>query len=206
MSANPKPVDAPVSTLPRDGRRARRHRSRDLAVDALLDLLDEGVPRPTAQQVAERSGVSLRSIFRIFDDVDSLHSEAAARQFERNRHLYVDVPPTGPLDRRIKAMVEMHERLYSTVAPVRRAAKRAASASPGLAASLELAHKWLRAEVDRAFGPELTQLDAPATTAAVELLLSFEAWDHLASVQELGVTARRSAVIGAVTTLLAPAG
>ena len=60
-----------------DGRRARRHRSRDLAVDALLDLLDEGVVRPTAQQVAERSGVSLRSIFRIFDDVESLNAAAS---------------------------------------------------------------------------------------------------------------------------------
>ena len=71
-----------------DGRRARRHRSRDLAVDALLDLLNEGVVRPTAQQVAERSGVSLRSIFRIFDDVESLNAAACARQVTRVRHLF----------------------------------------------------------------------------------------------------------------------
>jgi hypothetical protein len=147
----------------------------------------------------------LRSIFRIFDDVDTLHSAAAARQLERSRHLYVDVPPTGPLDRRIKAMVDMHERLYSTVAPIRRAAMRAATASPGLAASLGVAYRWLSAEVARAFGPELAEADTPSTTAAVELLLSFDAWDHLASVQGLSVSARRAAVIGAVTTLLAPA-
>src|SRR5690606_18967978 len=42
------------SAVPSDGRRARRHRSRDLVVDAMLDLLNEGVLRPTAQQVAER--------------------------------------------------------------------------------------------------------------------------------------------------------
>ena len=76
---------------PVDGRRARRQRSRDLVVDALLDLLNAGVVRPTAQQVAERSGVSLRSIFRIFDDVETLHAAAAAEQLARVRHLFVDV-------------------------------------------------------------------------------------------------------------------
>ena len=86
-----------------DGRRARRHRSRDLAVDALLDLLGEGVLRPTAQQVAERSGVSLRSIFRIFDDVETLNAAAAARQLSRVRHLFVDVMPTGTLPERVGA-------------------------------------------------------------------------------------------------------
>ena len=64
-------------------------------VTALLDLLDEGVIRPTAQQVAERSGVSLRSIFRIFDDVESLNAAACARQVTRVRHLFIDVPAEG---------------------------------------------------------------------------------------------------------------
>ena len=90
----------PDPAPPVDGRRARRHRSRDLAVDALLDLLGEGVLRPTAQQVAERSGVSLRSIFRIFDDVESLNAAACARQLSRVRHLFVDVPADGHARRR----------------------------------------------------------------------------------------------------------
>src|SRR5438105_5049795 len=122
----------PPSAIPRDGRRARRHRSRDLAVDALLDLLTEGVTRPTAQQVAERSGVSLRSIFRIFDDVDTLHTEAAARQLERTRHLFVEVPATGTTAARITTVVELHDRLFRSVAPVRRAAIRAAPESAAL--------------------------------------------------------------------------
>ena len=112
-----------------DGRRARRHRSRDLAVDALLDLLNEGVVRPTAQQVAERSGVSLRSIFRIFDDVESLNAAACARQVTRVRHLFVDVPADGTLDTRIDQFVTINGRLYESIAPVRRAALRIAPES-----------------------------------------------------------------------------
>src|SRR5688572_25034848 len=94
-----------VADLPVDGRRARRHRSRDLAVDALLDLLNEGIARPTAQQVAERSGVSLRSIFRIFDDVQSLHMAASERQMSRVRHLFVDIVASGTLEERVQATV-----------------------------------------------------------------------------------------------------
>ena len=138
-----------------DGRRARRHRSRDLAVDALLDLLNEGVVRPTAQQVAERSGVSLRSIFRIFDDVESLNAAACARQVTRVRHLFVDVPAEGTLDTRIDQVVTINGRLYESIAPVRRAALRAAPESAAVQETLARARGWVRAEVERVFAEEL---------------------------------------------------
>jgi AcrR family transcriptional regulator len=190
-------------TVPRDGRRARRHRSRDLAVDALLDLLTEGVTRPTAQQVAERSGVSLRSIFRIFDDVDTLHSEAAARQLERTRHLFVEVPATGSRAARIDTVVDLHDRLYRSVAPVRRAAIRAAPESAALRNQLALGRTWLRAEIERVFAQELAaHADDGATLAGVELALTFEAWDQLASGQELNGPARRAAMVRLLTALL----
>jgi AcrR family transcriptional regulator len=198
-------VESPTSAnVPRDGRRARRHRSRDLAVDALLDLLSEGVTRPTAQQVAERSGVSLRSIFRIFDDVDTLHTEAAARQLERSRHLFVDVKATGSTGERIDAVVELHDRLYRSVAPVRRAAIRAAPESPALRDQLSMARTWLRGEIERVFAAELGALDdGGATLSGVELVLSFEAWDQLAAGQELAGPARRATMTRLLQALLA---
>lgn len=174
-----------VDDVPEDGRRARRHRSRDLAVDALLDLLSEGVLRPTAQQVAERSGVSLRSIFRIFDDVDTLHTTAAARQLSRVRHLFVDVAPVGTLDDRIDAMVTINTRLYESVAPVRRAALRAAPESAALQEQLARVRGWLRAEIERVFAPELATAANPSAASALELIMSFEAWDQLRTAQEL---------------------
>ncbi len=173
--------------VPEDGRRARRHRSRDLAVDALLDLLSEGVVRPTAQQVAERSGVSLRSIFRIFDDVETLHATAATRQLSRVRHLFVDVAAVGTVEERVDAMVEINARLYESVAPVRRAALRTAPESAPLREQLRRVRGWLRSEIDRVFAQELaTEANRPLA-AAVELLMSFEAWDQLRTAQELTV-------------------
>jgi len=192
-------------SAPADGRRARRHRSRDLAVDALLDLLGEGVLRPTAQQVAERSGVSLRSIFRIFDDVETLNTAASARQLSRVRHLFIDVMPTGSLPDRVSEVVAINGRLYESIAPIRRAALRSAAESPALQEQLARARAWVRAEVERVFAPELA--DAPRdTAAALELVLSFEAWDQLRATQGVGPTRAAATVNRIVTSLLTADG
>lgn len=194
--------DAAAEAVPVDGRHARRHRSRDLAVEALLDLLSEGVPRPTAQQVAERSGVSLRSIFRIFDDVQSLHTAASARQMERVRHLFVDIVATGTLEERVRATVATTSRLYESVAPIRRAALRTAPESPTLQLQLSRARGWLRTEIDRVFADELARADDPDVAAAVEAVLSFETWDQLRSAQVRSPGRAAASVTKAVLALL----
>ena len=192
-----------IDEIPEDGRRARRHRSRDQAVDALLDLLAEGVPRPTAQQVAERSGVSLRSIFRIFDDVDTLHTAAAKRQLARVRHLFVDVTSTGPAEDRVAEMVEINSRLYESVAPVRRAALHAAPGSDALHEHLSRVRGWLRGDIERVFAPELaTRSDARRKAGALEVLLSFEAWDQLRTFQGQSPSEAAATVREAVLALL----
>lgn len=193
----------PLEAVPADGRHARRHRTRDLAVDALLDLLGEGIVRPTAQQVAERSGVSLRSIFRIFDDVQGLHAAASARQLARVRHLFVDIPATGALAQRVKATVTATSTLYESVAPIRRAALRAAPESEVLQTQLRRARGWLRAEIDRVFGEELARSGDGDVAAAVEAILSFEAWDQLRSGQGRSASRAAASVTRTLHALLA---
>lgn len=191
-----------IDDEPVDGRRARRQRSRDLVVDALLDLLNESVVRPTAQQVAERSGVSLRSIFRIFDDVETLHAAAASQQLARVRHLFVDVAAVGSVEQRVDEIIELNARLYESVAPVRRAALRTAPESPPLREQLGRLRMWMRAEIDRVFASELR---AGPSAAALEALFSFEAWDQLRVAQQLPVDEAGQVVRTAALAVLAAA-
>jgi TetR/AcrR family transcriptional regulator of autoinduction and epiphytic fitness len=62
-------------------------RSRRAVVEAFIDLLNEGVLQPTTQQVSDRSGVSPSTIFRLFEDLDGMYSEAFSVQTERVAHL-----------------------------------------------------------------------------------------------------------------------
>ncbi len=195
-------VMADDERTPADGRRARRQRSRDLAVDAMLDLIDEGVLRPTAQQVADRSGVSLRSIFRIFEDVQSLHEAATARHLSRVGHLFVPIVAEGDLPARAAATAASLGRLYEAVGPIRRAALRLAPESEVFGDRLAQAQRWLRAELDRVFAPELEHLGLPARRAALEAMCSFEAWDQLRRGQGLAEPQAVEVVAAAVVELL----
>lgn len=187
--------------VPADGRRARRQRSRDLAVDALLDLIDEGVLRPTAQQVADRSGVSLRSIFRIFEDVQSLHEAATARHLSRVGHLFVPIEAHGDLVERADATARSLGRLYEAVGPIRRAALRLAPESEVFADRLRQARRWLAGELDRVFQPELEDAH-PNRRAALEAMCSFEAWDQLRRGQGLAEAPAAEVVREAIVDLL----
>ena len=62
---------------PADGRAARSHRSRRAIVNAMRELHAEGDHRPTAPRVAERAGVSLRTVWQQFADMETLLVAAA---------------------------------------------------------------------------------------------------------------------------------
>src|SRR5829696_7731046 len=106
----------------RDGRTVRAERTRQALVDALLALLEEGDMRPTAERIAERAGVSERSVFQHFPDREALFEAVARQQYERIVPTLTPVDASLPLPERLDAFVEQRARLLETVTPVRRAA------------------------------------------------------------------------------------
>ena len=88
-------------------------------------------------------------------------------------------------------MVAINGRLYESIAPIRRAALRLAPESPALQEQLARARGWVRGEVERVFADELAAAAAATPWPAVELALSFEAWDQLRTAQGLSPARRR---------------
>jgi AcrR family transcriptional regulator len=165
-----------------DGRNRRRLHSFDRAVDAVLDLIGEGNRAPTAQQIAARSGISIRTVFRLTSDVDSLHAAAVSRQVERLAPLYVALDGEGPLPVRINALVENRASIFETIAPVRRVAERLAASSATIADGLTRSHQLLRAQVREVFATELGHLPSGRrrdVLNAADVASSWEAWDQL---------------------------
>jgi TetR/AcrR family transcriptional regulator, regulator of autoinduction and epiphytic fitness len=111
-----------TSHLRVDGRNARSERTRGAVATALLELLQGGHLRPTAAEIAERAGVSLRSVFQHFEDLESLYAAVADAQMERLLRYISPEAGAGPLAERVSSFVERRAELLETITPVRRAA------------------------------------------------------------------------------------
>ena len=166
-----------------DGRTARRDRNRDAVLDAVLELFTEGNLDPAPEDVARRSGVSLRSVYRYVADKEDLARAAIGRHVERVAHLFL-VPDIGegPLDDRINRFVVSRLKLYEAVAATYRAARLRAPASPVIAAQLENGRQRAREQLLLHFAQELEALKSTERRnvgALADVLCSVEAIDHL---------------------------
>jgi len=177
----PDGAEAPAGVV--DGRSLRRRNSFERAVDALLDLIERGNPAPTAQQIADHAAMSVRTVFRLTADLESLHAAAVQRQMERTAHLYdMPLPTAGSLRTRIRALLAHRVRVLETIAPVRRVAARLAGESPRIAEGLELQHLLLRTQVAEVFEPELSRLPRSRRLDALhaaDVAAGWETWDQL---------------------------
>lgn len=178
-----------------DGRTARRDRNRDAVVDAVIELFLAGIVDPSAAQIAQRAGVSLRSVFRYFDDIGSLRNAAIERHFARVAPLFaLDRIGEGPLPDRIHRFVAARLRLHAGVAVPARVATANASRSPMLADRLSRARQELRTQLEAMFAPELARLTPSVrrgTVATLDALCSLEGIDHLTI--RLGLTSTQAA-------------
>ncbi|HEY8513967.1 MAG TPA: TetR/AcrR family transcriptional regulator [Candidatus Binatia bacterium] len=188
-----------------DGRLARSERSRRAVVTALLDLLEGGNVRPTAAQIAQRAGVSLRSVFQHFESIETLFAAAADLQMERLAPLLVPTPASGELGERIAMLVARRSRLLEAITPVRRASLRVEPFSKEVSTRLEAARARARAEVERVFAQELDARPAAQRrelAAALGAAASWSVWENLRRHQGLSVERARKVMTLMLTALL----
>jgi AcrR family transcriptional regulator len=194
---------APVAEA--DGRHLRREQNREAALDALVALFAEGVYQPSTADVAERAGISPRSLFRYFDDVEDLTRAAIERQLAAAFALLdLDVRPDDPTAAKVRHLVEVRCRLFDAIAPAARAARGYALRHQVVAAHLADGRDHLRRQVRRLFGPELEHAGTGALPL-VDVLCSFETYELLRYDQRLSRTATVAALVRGVTALVAPA-
>ena len=169
--------------VPADGRAARALRTREAIVEACIAMVEEGDLRPTAPRLAERAGVSVRSVFQHFDDLPSLHIAVIERISERMAALVVP-PDTGlPLDERIARFVEHRSALLEAATPFRRAAQVHGPFAPEIRRAITQAESYLTAEVAATFAPELDAVADPderrELLEALAVAAAWSPWDVL---------------------------
>ncbi len=176
-----------------DGRVLRRERNRSEIVDALLDLLHEGHMDVSAATIARRAGLSERSIFRYFDDLDDLYRAVCAVQFERERkHAEIDSFRTGSTADKIDHFVAQRVRLFTSIGNVGRASRVFAHRNLVIAKQLKRARTLLHRQVADHFADELAALparerDYVATT--IDSLSNFESFTIMRNDYDMTIAA-----------------
>lgn len=193
---------------PVDGRRLRAAHNRDAVVGAVIDILREqdGGPIPGAAEVAKRAGVSERTVFRHFADLDALFIAAAARQRPTLLEYLGPRPDMKELDRRISAVVRLRGRLYEEVAPVRRVAAALAEEHSSLAEVIEEANRFARDQLADVFGRELQRAgrERALVLDELELASSWPVWEALRTSKRATPERARRVMGGLISAVLGP--
>lgn len=168
---------------PKDGRVARAVRTRKAVADALLNLIAEGDLRPTSKIIAERAGVSERTIFQHFEDLETLFSAAADRVGDRILTNLKDIPADGPFENRLQLYMDELVYLHEAMTPVRRASRLHEPFSTVLSGALDWLRLTLRRGLERVFSIELAAWpegeDRQDAIETLALIVSWSSWETM---------------------------
>jgi AcrR family transcriptional regulator len=164
-----------------DGRTLRRTRNRTAVIVALLDMIREGDLHPAAADIANRAGVSHRSIFRYFDDLDDLARTAIDHAFAESRPLST-IPDLGKgtLAARVGALVTARLDLFEFVDGPLRMARLRADTIPSIDEGIAAVAEVFRSQISQHFASELSDVAPHETGALVDAVLVLTSWDAYA--------------------------
>jgi AcrR family transcriptional regulator len=185
---------------PLDGRRRRGQDNRARIVAAMMQIVQGGEVAPSAEQVAALADVGLRTVFRHFQDMDSLYREIA-RIKEGEVRVILDPPMQAEDWRgRLSELIARRAQVFETIAPFRRAADAFKHRSKFLGSDYARLVRELRERLVRVLPKEIAA--APAKVEALDLLMSFEAWARLRREQDLSPEAAQRVVEQAVAAIV----
>jgi AcrR family transcriptional regulator len=180
-----------------DGRHLRSAASRRRILKAMLELVHEGNPDPAAEAVAARARVGLRTVFRLFRDMESI----CAEMLKPERQDFVDcflarfTAPRGPS--RVRELFGRLSRLYERGMPLRRAGVIRRYSSPSLAAAIKELDDTIAAFL------QLQLPDDPDRLDMLNLLMSYEAWIRMRDSQQLTYERTLATLTAAINRYLA---
>ena len=165
-----------------DGRRLRSERTRQFIIDAYLALLSESARPPTALQIAERAGYSVRSIFERFPDLLALSLAAADHAFVQANTEAAVRNTDADRATRIRTQVETRATVCERWLPLWRTLNANQHQSEALRQRIGAVRTamWQRLEI--MYQPELVSMAEPGRMrilVALEAITDFESWARM---------------------------
>jgi TetR/AcrR family transcriptional regulator of autoinduction and epiphytic fitness len=171
-----------------DGRLARSHRTRAAIAEALVELLDEGNPQPTIDEIAVRASVAPRTVFQHYADRETLFAVVSDYRAAQLEVLAGQIDVAAPLEVRIDEVVAQRLRVYEFIAGVRRGALLMEPFSEAVHEALDGFRASKRAELRRVFATEIRALpegERATLAAALGAAAAWSTWEALRTHQQL---------------------
>ena len=198
MTAQPsKPVKPEAAN---DGRRLRSETSRLRIVEAMIALVSEGLAMPPAEAVAVRAGVGLRTVFRLFEDMDGLYRGIQAVMTERLGGLLEGPIVAADWRQAVDILIDRRAEAYEMILPLQIAADSPRTRSPALR---EGRGRLVQAQRDTLVAVLPAEVRADAELVhALDLAVSFEAWRRLRTDQKADIPTARAVMRRTALALL----
>ena len=200
MAVKAEPVAKKEKT---DGRKQRSARSRDKIKTSILTLIRAGIYSPRAIDISEHSGLSMRTVFRHIDDMESLLREIAGdvqkEVLPRFLQPYTATDWRGQLDENIARRVAVWE----DILPIRMSASLSRFRSKFLLEEYQQVLELERAGL-RSVLPDSIRGDEVLFRALNEVT-GIGCWLNLRMDQELSPNAAEAVVRRTVDALIARA-
>lgn len=191
-----------------DGRVARRERNQNAVLDVVLEMFTEDMLFPTIEQASQRSGLSLRSLYRYYADPGELIEAAIERSREQAVELtHLPHIGQGPFDQRLADFASMRVRLYEANGPMYRATVHNAATRPRVRDEQRRNQRLLREQFELQFAPELAALPPAVRASAVEagdVLTQLDSLGMFRRYRNLTVAETETVLINSLTALLTP--
>ena len=171
-----------------DGRRLRSERTKQLIIEAFLALLRDHSVMPTAVQIAERAGYSVRSIFERFPDLIALRISATDYALAQAAALAPARNVEGDRATRIKSQVETRAGTCERGVALWRVLLSSDDASGELAVRIAKSRESTVTRLELMYRPELSTLpknERRELLIALEALTDHESWARMREMFQL---------------------
>lgn len=166
-----------------DGRRLRSERTKQLIIEAYLALAEENSPHiPTAAEIAQRAGYSVRSIFERFADIHALQVAATDYALVQVAALAPIRDSDGDRRTRIRAQVDTRARSCERWLPLWRSIVVNQGDSEELKRRILIARERTVARLEHMYAPELSTLSEPERRhmlIVLEALTDVDSWQRM---------------------------
>lgn len=190
-----------TATETEDGRKRRSERSREQIIEAMFELVGEGELDPSAARIAEVANVSLRTVFRHFEEVDGLY-------LEMNRRVKAEVMPIvqSPFNSTnwrdtVRELVDRRSEVFEKILPYRVCGSIRRFRSAFLMQGHQDFVAMERAILDSVL-PEEVRSDV-VMEAGFDTVLGFDTWRRLRQDRGLTVDEARATMRKLVEAMLA---